>query len=280
MNLLITLLRFYPREWRVRYEDEFSALLEQNSLSLLDIGDIALGALDAHLRPQVAARQVSREGRPLVNTASLIRWSGMAGMIGSVLTLFGLVIGQFLADNEYPYIYDALDITAAAMFFAGVVLTLVFAIGFTVAYGRRIGTLGQIGLLIAAAGLLSLSYGGLGHLVEMTSGAEGGWWDYFVLGLFGTLLGAALFSLGGILQKTLPLLGSGLVSAAGLGAIAVLILSLGLASIFDEGTGRTLGIAAFAVCLTCFYVGMFLLGYDLWSGRRAVTTHIEPAPLT
>jgi hypothetical protein len=47
------MLRFYPREWRQRYEEEFVAMLEQRPASIADLIDIALGALDAHARPQI-----------------------------------------------------------------------------------------------------------------------------------------------------------------------------------------------------------------------------------
>ena len=47
------LLRLYPERWRRRYADEFSALLENQPLSLGVAVDILLGALDAWLRPQL-----------------------------------------------------------------------------------------------------------------------------------------------------------------------------------------------------------------------------------
>jgi hypothetical protein len=47
------LLRLYPRAWRNRYEDEFTALLEQCPFSLSDLLDIFLGAIDARLHPHV-----------------------------------------------------------------------------------------------------------------------------------------------------------------------------------------------------------------------------------
>jgi hypothetical protein len=43
------LTRLYPRAWRNRYEEEFTALLEQCLNSPLDVLDILLGAVDAHL---------------------------------------------------------------------------------------------------------------------------------------------------------------------------------------------------------------------------------------
>jgi hypothetical protein len=52
---LTWLLRLYPRAWRRRYEDEFAALLEHHPTSPRLILDIILGAIDAHLWPQVSA---------------------------------------------------------------------------------------------------------------------------------------------------------------------------------------------------------------------------------
>ncbi len=54
------LVRLYPRAWRERYGAEFAALLEERRMSVLDVADVALGAADAWLRPQVT------DGRMLV----------------------------------------------------------------------------------------------------------------------------------------------------------------------------------------------------------------------
>ena len=43
--------------WRERYEEEFVALLEQRPASVTDLFDVALGALDAWLRPQAASER-------------------------------------------------------------------------------------------------------------------------------------------------------------------------------------------------------------------------------
>jgi hypothetical protein len=49
MNIRRWLLGVYPRVWRERYGDEFEILLEECLHSPLDVLDIVLGALDAHL---------------------------------------------------------------------------------------------------------------------------------------------------------------------------------------------------------------------------------------
>lgn len=48
------LLALYPSAWRRRYGSEFAALLEAQPLSPALILDIVLGAIDAHLDPQIA----------------------------------------------------------------------------------------------------------------------------------------------------------------------------------------------------------------------------------
>lgn len=59
------LLRLYPRRWRIRYEDEFLAMLELRNGSLLDLIDIVHGAVDAHHHPQVPdTAQTTFEGIP------------------------------------------------------------------------------------------------------------------------------------------------------------------------------------------------------------------------
>ena len=50
---MTALVRLYPRAWRDRYEAEFLALLDDRPPRLLDRLDILLGAVDAHLEPEV-----------------------------------------------------------------------------------------------------------------------------------------------------------------------------------------------------------------------------------
>jgi hypothetical protein len=62
------LVYLYPRAWRRRYGDEFSALLEQQALTPATVVDIAWGALDArwtarHQRGARVARLQRGQGR-------------------------------------------------------------------------------------------------------------------------------------------------------------------------------------------------------------------------
>lgn len=76
--MMRALLRLYPPAWRVRYGEEFSALLDDQNVSIATIVDIILGALDAHLYG----------GRNGVTLATRVRDSAAAAIaVGSLLWL-------------------------------------------------------------------------------------------------------------------------------------------------------------------------------------------------
>jgi hypothetical protein len=58
MKLIDRLLNLYPAAWRVRYEEEYRALLEEHPLSPRDVLDIVFGALDARLSTKFSAHDV------------------------------------------------------------------------------------------------------------------------------------------------------------------------------------------------------------------------------
>jgi hypothetical protein len=58
------LVRLYPSRWRRRYEDEFGAILEQESWSARLIVDVVAGALAARLDPYPVSPQEERAMPP------------------------------------------------------------------------------------------------------------------------------------------------------------------------------------------------------------------------
>ena len=92
------LVGLYPRAWRERYEEEFLAMLEQGRASLADFLDVAFGALDAWLWPQVTS-----EGRAIV--AARMRSS----VLGVLWAWVGLVVAGvgFQKMAEYEDFVDA-----------------------------------------------------------------------------------------------------------------------------------------------------------------------------
>jgi nitrite reductase/ring-hydroxylating ferredoxin subunit len=79
------LLRLYPRRWRERYGGEFEALLEDRPPGVREVVDVARGALDAHLAPQLVAERGSES--PVVLVAQ------GAGRSTAVASRFGAVGG-------------------------------------------------------------------------------------------------------------------------------------------------------------------------------------------
>lgn len=60
-RIAAALVALYPQAWRARYGDELLALIEDSSISPLQLADLARGALDAHLGPAgLNARPVDR----------------------------------------------------------------------------------------------------------------------------------------------------------------------------------------------------------------------------
>jgi hypothetical protein len=83
------LLRLYPRAWRERYGDELMALLEDRPPSPLDLLDLARGAFDARLHPQLPGAQPATPERkdPMYD-----RLPGVTAIGGGLLFLAGVVM--------------------------------------------------------------------------------------------------------------------------------------------------------------------------------------------
>jgi hypothetical protein len=86
------LTRLYPRAWRIRYEAEFTALLEQCLNSPLDVLDILLGAVDAHLL-LLSGESLNWRVMNMLNkirTAVLIVFAAYIGFIVAGFALVGM----------------------------------------------------------------------------------------------------------------------------------------------------------------------------------------------
>lgn len=265
MKIQAMLLRLYPREWRARYEQEFMALLEQDRTSILDLADVAWGALDAHMRPQVAAAKVASERRPIMEKARLVQWGGLAAMAGSLLFLPGWAGLSIFADNEYPYTTDLVDILCAAAFLTSVVLLLMGALAIGAAYARRSGVPGQAGIVIAVVGLVTALVGAGGQMAE-TMGTSGfSWWGLLMIGLFGQCTGMALFAASGLRQRLISPTGGYLIVAGTAGAIGAALFSIAFAVQGPE----TVLMAIEIVSIALFMMGVCVLGFLLWNRRDA-----------
>ena len=114
------MVRLYPRAWRDRYEEEFVAMLEQGPMSIRDLFDITLGAVDAWLRPQV------------VYERRLVMVARMRGSVLAVLWAWaGLVVAGvgFRKMTEYDdFVRAARDSALVGVAFDAVVVGAVVAL--------------------------------------------------------------------------------------------------------------------------------------------------------
>ena len=86
------LTRLYPRDWRLRYEAEFTLLLEECLHSPLDIVDVILGAADAHLQV-LSGESLNWKIMNMLNkirTSILIVFAAYIGFIIAGFSLVGL----------------------------------------------------------------------------------------------------------------------------------------------------------------------------------------------
>jgi hypothetical protein len=145
------LLRLYPARWRARYGDEFLALLEGQPRTLDTLLDVILGALDAHLRPQLGAREPT-EGSLVMDTRRVVRASGPAATLVGVLFL-ALTPMEALVGREST---QWLHTLAMPMFWLLVVifpLIAVALIGLHARQGRQVRRAGLRDVLQATAAL-------------------------------------------------------------------------------------------------------------------------------
>jgi hypothetical protein len=84
------LIRLYPPAWRERYGDELDVLLEEGLRSPLDVLDILLGALDAHLEFPYDMDWRSLNMLNKLRTSILLVFAGYIGFVLGGMSLQGL----------------------------------------------------------------------------------------------------------------------------------------------------------------------------------------------
>src|SRR5262249_44495021 len=77
------LVRLYPRRWRHRYGDEFTAMLEEAPLSSRMVIDVVRGAIAAHFDPY----PIEMEG----HTVRATRWQAVGAVFAALVCIPGLL---------------------------------------------------------------------------------------------------------------------------------------------------------------------------------------------
>jgi len=178
------LLALYPRPWRLRYGAEFAALLDDQRPSPGLVLDVVLGAIDAHLDPQLAdegetsLRRRMKEVvmKSLRSSTALTRTVAAAAATVGGLILTGVVAAAAARPEGRPGAYRQTDDLGPYVLVCAVFIAIATAALFRSGLTR--GTSGLVGAglsgLGTAAVLVAIAYaaatGGLGSL----------WWVLFV----------------------------------------------------------------------------------------------------
>lgn len=160
------LLRLYPSAWRERYEAEFVRLLHERPIDPGDSIDVILGAVDAHLHPELsggASRPWTHRLPGVVAIGAGVLWSwylihilttapneewGVSGVF-ALLLMFAAVPG----DYTLPYL-RRIGLTVGAIVVA---IVLARILPWAVADGLLNVTAGITAYLLVGAGLLALA---------------------------------------------------------------------------------------------------------------------------
>jgi hypothetical protein len=235
------LLRLYPAAWRERYEPELLALLHDRPVRLRGSVDVVLGAIDAHLHPEL----IGGTRQPWTH-----RLPGLLAM-GAGLIWSWFFIGVLLAapDEEWG---DSIGFAVPLMFIA-------LPGDYLAAYGRRIGL--TIGSIVGAIFLAwTLPWGVADGLFNLAAGLTG--W---------LLAAAAMLTLVGIRAGIGPRLRWLLLAIAVLVPATIAIPVLG-----GFGAGDRGGAAAMLVAVLPYGLAWTILGLRM-TLRGSATIHDAPS---
>ncbi len=196
-----------------------------------------------------------------MDSAKLIRWSGLLAMVGGVIWTGSGILNWFAAQ-------DRLEVPAAIHTGAVLGLMLFFMAGLAGFYARQAGKtrkLGKTGFIISLAGLGTML---IGNLIEVWGGSllyavvpgefkptDHLGWAMEIVGFVVVSIGFILLGVATLRAKVLPGWRRALPLIIGLMITSGMLLAFGI------------GEAGLVISFLSFGLGWLVLGYVLWSDR-------------
>ncbi len=238
------LLRCYPARWRVRYGDEFAAVLDERPLGPFDAADVLLGALDAHLH----LRGLGAASQHAKGFAMSLRIGGYAAILGGTLLFISLLAGQLIGDGAIGF--------ALVGVFVATIAVLVALIGLSAFQARRFPRLVWAAFVIPALGACISLVGLVGMVTNgdlRFIGDLSAWWVWSI-GLVTMIAGSSLFGLATWRTRALSRAAAALL---GVGAVMVIPMIFGLESLgfLPESLAPVVTLVAF-VAFTGGWIGL------------------------
>ncbi|MEO8207956.1 MAG: hypothetical protein ABI598_02880 [Chloroflexota bacterium] len=186
--MIALLLRLYPAVWRMRYADEFAAMLEQRPLGPFDVADVLLSALDAHLHLRgLGAASQSQKG-----FAMSLRIGGYAAIMAGIHWFIALAANAVNNGGDgAPWIFFVIVIAT--------ILTLIALTGLSAFQARRYPALTwaafavpAVSTIVALIGFAAIAVTGDSDR-PLVAGVNA--WGIMSIGMLGLLVGSGLFAL-------------------------------------------------------------------------------------
>jgi hypothetical protein len=237
------LVRLYPIAWRERYEREFVGVLQERPVDRRGWIDVVLGAIDAHLHPEL----ISAAPRPWTH-----RLPGLLAM-GAGLIWMSFFIRVFTAAPG--------DEWGADIGFAILLMFIVLPGDYMMSFGRRIGA-----VIVAIVAAMVL-----GRILPWSVGD----------GLLNLTAGVAAWLLVGAGMLTLAAIRAGLGPRARwlLLALAVLIpATIGIPILGGFGPGDRGGVAAMVITVLPYGLAWAMLGLRMTLRGSATIQDSLPTP--
>ncbi len=193
-------------------------------------------------------------------SSNLIRWGGLAAMLGGALFVVLLSIQPFV--DESHVLSHAPAVPTYALLALGIV-------GLYLRQKRRFGLLGKVSFSLTFTGFALIAIGGLAIiLVEVLAGTGStpGWLDGIVhrVGGLSMIIGTVLFAIATLRANVLPRGGA-------------LLIIIGLLMFVGTRFGGVESDWLKSVPAVLFGAGWAWLGYALWSGKEEPRSDIPQA---
>lgn len=265
--MIALLLRLYPARWRVRYGDEFAAVLEERPLGPFDVADVLLGALDAHLHLRgLGAASEHRKG-----FAMSLRIGGYAAIVGGALWLLTLAGNAANNGGESFSPWLGYAIVGAT------VMTLIALTGLSAFQARRHPVLTWAAFAIPASGAVIGLLGYVAIVVTKDSDAPliGGAspWMLGSIGVLTMVLGSVLFAVATWRTRSLSRAASALLAV---GALLLIVTLLGVGSGGISMPGAVVPVIA---AIVAFPAGWIALGISALRTTDSAPVTLEGASL-
>lgn len=191
-----------------------------------------------------------------MSLAVLVRWSGLAGLMGGILWMAATFL-LWYEDSAYAAVFSSVRAPLPH------IALLLFLVGLVGLHARHSGSFGRVARAGLALGFVWLALALLGSIADLPSLVAAA----DAVGI--TVLVAGMVVVGLVAVRPGELAGWGRAVPLVTGSVGVLMLGIGFAAFFTPAVAESgSAIWTIRVTFTLFGAGWVLLGYSLWGASN------------